>query len=284
MSINVGASKWNTARPDTEKVAMLRNSLKISRLAAIPLVNRDYDTYEKAEEFLSAASATLHDPFLFDGMKEATDRFNRAIAENEKICVYGDYDVDGITSTALICKYLQYRNFDNFLYYIPERLSEGYGMNAAAVEKIASLGVKLIITVDNGVSAATEIARAAELGMDVIVTDHHECRSEIPDCVAVINPKRPGCGYPFMHLAGVGVAYKFVCAANTGLPPLPEYFLELAAIGTIADMMPLCGENRTLAAKGLAVMNTNPCAGVAAIMRASSLALFLHRESMPPEE
>lgn len=270
MSINVGASKWNIARPDTEKVAILRNSLKISRLAAIPLVNRDHDTYEKAHDFLSAANAELLDPFLFDGMEEAADRLNRAVAENEKICVYGDYDVDGITSTALVCKYLQCRGFDNFIYYIPERLSEGYGMNISAVEKIASLGVNLIITVDNGVSAAAEIARAGELGVDVIVTDHHECRSEIPECVAVINPKRPGCGYPFMHLAGVGVAYKLVCAANVGLEPLPDSFLELVAIGTIADMMPLDGENRTLAAKGLAVMNTKPCAGVAAIMKSNA--------------
>ena len=240
MSINIGASKWNICEPDVEKVTMLRNSLKISRLAAIPLVNREYDNYEKASEFLSASKAELNDPFLFDGMKEAADRLNRAISDNEKICVYGDYDVDGITSTSLICEYLQQRGCDNYIYYIPERLSEGYGMNIAAIDKIASLGVTLVVTVDNGVSAAPEIAHASELGIDVIVTDHHECRSEIPDCVAVINPKRPGSGYPFAYLAGVGVAYKFICAVNCELEPLPEHYLELVAIGTVADMMPLC--------------------------------------------
>lgn len=270
MSINIGASKWNICEPDVEKVTMLRNSLKISRLAAIPLVNREYDNYEKASEFLSASKAELNDPFLFDGMKEAADRLNRAISDNEKICVYGDYDVDGITSTSLICEYLQQRGCDNYIYYIPERLSEGYGMNIAAIDKIASLGVTLVVTVDNGVSAAPEIAHASELGIDVIVTDHHECRSEIPDCVAVINPKRPGSGYPFAYLAGVGVAYKFICAVNCELEPLPEHYLELVAIGTVADMMPLCGENRTLVSKGLSVMNTHPCEGVAAIMKACS--------------
>lgn len=270
MSMHIGAKKWNIFSADEEKTKLIQSKTGLSKIAASLLCVRGI-TDENAESFINPSALSPLDPFLFEEMKEAVSRLDSAVESGEKICVYGDYDVDGITSVALLCRYLSYRGA-NFIYYIPERLAEGYGMNITAVKKLADSEVKLIVTVDNGVSAAEEVRYAYELGMEVIITDHHECRSELPECAAVINPKMENCGYPFMYLAGVGVAYKLICAleANRGNGELPDgTYLELVALGTIADMMPLCGENRALVSMGLSSMNISPCVGIDALAAAS---------------
>ncbi len=277
MGINVGVKNWDIACPDAAAAKALSEKTGLSRLASSLLVSRGLDTEIKVNEFLNpeAMDTSAFNPMLFDGMEKAAKRFNKAIADGEKICIYGDYDVDGITSVSLLCRYLKHRGDGNFSYYIPDRMTEGYGMNCEAVERICASGVKLIVTVDNGVSSSNEINRAYELGMEVIVTDHHECRSELPDCVAVINPKKPDCGYPYEHLAGVGTAYKLVCACEMALGrdarDLPDEFVQLVSLGTVADMMPLVGENRIIVSKGLEYMTNAPLTGLLALMKAESV-------------
>ena len=202
--------------------------------------------------FLAAADAPLHDPMLLRDMDRAVERMERALAGNEYIAVYGDYDVDGITSTCLLTRFLSSRGA-RVIPYIPDRLEEGYGLNREAVELLADKGVTLIVTVDCGITAVEEARYAASLGLDVIITDHHECKDELPQAVAVVDPHRRDCGYPFPCLAGVGVALKLALALTPGSERervLSEY-ADLAAIGTVADVMQLSGENRAIVRRGL---------------------------------
>ncbi len=223
-------------------------------------------------EFLAPSTDNLLDPFLMLGMKEACELILETVNKNEKITVYGDYDVDGITSTAILVSFLRKHGADCD-YYIPDRREEGYGINVSAIEKIASSGTKLIITVDCGITATNEIKKAKELGMEVIVTDHHECKDELPKASVILNPKQPGCGYPFKKLAGVGVVFKLLVALTTRLKyhlkQLYDEYLDLVAIGTIADVMPLVGENRIIVKRGLALIPYTVNKGVKAIIDAS---------------
>ena len=213
---------------------------------------------------------SLEDPFLLPDMQIAVDRIEKAIESGEKIAVYGDYDCDGVTSTVILYSYLQSMGTD-VCYYIPDRLDEGFGMNRGAVDHLHEQGVTLIITVDNGTSALDEVAYAGELGMDVVVTDHHIPGPELPKAVAVVNPHRPDY-VGFNQLCGAGVALKLTAALDGGSYEMVlESFAPLAAIGTIGDVVPLVGENRTLVRRGMQLMPMSESAGLQALITAAGL-------------
>ena len=241
--------------------------LKISPLVARVLVNRGITDAGDAKRFIERSVESLHSPFLIDGMDKAVERINKAIVNKEKITIYGDYDVDGITSTAIMVSFLKKRGAVVDA-YIPDRQNEGYGVNRDALERIAQNGTKLVITVDTGITAGEEINFASSKGVDVIITDHHECKDVVPEAVAVINPKKTACSYPFKELAGVGVAFKLICALSggDGKAVLDEYS-DIIALGTIADVVSLTGENRIIAGVGLEKLKNNPNLGLSEVIR-----------------
>ena len=253
--------------------------LKISRKLSLPpviatiMMNRGI---REPEDFINPTEESLLDPFLMLGMKDATKRILKAIEDHEKIAVYGDYDVDGITSTAIMVKFLRSHKAD-VMYYIPDRLEEGYGINKGAIDKIAQTGVTLLITVDCGITAVGEIAYAKEKGIDTIITDHHECKDETPDAYCLLNPKQPACPYPFKKLAGVGVAFKLLQALTIEMQfhmrELIEEYADLVAIGTVADVMPLIGENRVIVKKGLELLSFTQNRGIRALADAADINL-----------
>ena len=238
-------------------------------LLAAMLHVRGIDTPEQAQDFLAGDAGQLHDPMLLKGMDRAVERLSRAIERGESVAVFGDYDVDGITSTCVLTDYLRHRGLQ-VRAYIPDRISEGYGLNPDAVRKLHGLGVTLIVSVDCGITAIEETALANTLGMDVIITDHHECGGhEVPDAVSVVDPKQPACTYPNPGLAGVGVAFKLLCALEGDSAEMLRRYSDLVAIGTVADVMPLAGENRFLVAEGLRRINTAPRPGIQALLEES---------------
>lgn len=229
-------------------------------------------TAAAARRLIEGLGECLYDPMLMTGMAEAAARIDRAVDEGETVAVYGDYDVDGITSACLLTDYLRSRGL-KCIPYIPDRNSEGYGLNCAALESLHRRGVSLVITVDCGITAVEEARFASELGLDLIITDHHECKSaEMPEAVAVIDCKREGDNYPNRDLAGVGVALKLVCACEGG-EAIAERYCDLVAIGTIADVMPLTGENRCLVRMGLKQLGRSPRPGIAAILHEAGMDL-----------
>ena len=238
-------------------------------LLAAMLHVRGIDTPARAEAFLHGDASQLHDPMLLRGMDRAVERLCRAIDTGESVAVFGDYDVDGITSTCVLTDYLRSRGL-SVRAYIPDRISEGYGLNPDAVRKLHALGVTLIVSVDCGITAIEETALANALGVDVIITDHHECGGqEVPAAIAVVDPKQPECTYPNPGLAGVGVAFKLLCALEGGSAEMLRRYADLVAIGTVADVMPLAGENRFLVAEGLRRINTAPRPGIQALLEES---------------
>ena len=243
--------QWNIAKRPEEPYRAMRER-GVPTLVASTLCARGLTSVEQANELLSSSERQLQDPFLMKDMDRAADRIHQALDRGEKIAVYGDYDVDGITSTCLLTHYLRSQGGD-VRYYIPNRLDEGYGVNCPAVEKLAREGVGLMITVDCGITAVEEVAHARTLGMDVIITDHHECKEELPQAAAVVDPHRKDCVYPFKDLAGVGVALKVVMAlgGKKNYRALFQEYADLAAVGTVADVMQLLGENRTIVRVGL---------------------------------
>ena len=202
--------KWNLAAPEGSAVQGLRQA-GLPALAAVVLCARGLDTPAAAEAFLTAGEAPLHDPFLLKDMDRAAARLALALDRQESIAVYGDYDVDGITSTCLLTEFLRSRG-GSVIPYIPDRMEEGYGLNREAVDHLRQAGVSLIVTVDCGITAVAETDYANSLGMEVIITDHHECKEVLPAALAVVDPHRSDCGYPFPCLAGVGVALKLALA------------------------------------------------------------------------
>ncbi|MEA3485924.1 MAG: single-stranded-DNA-specific exonuclease RecJ, partial [Candidatus Aerophobetes bacterium] len=229
---------------------------------------------EKIWEFLHPSLSNLHDPFLMKGMERATQRILKAFSQREKILIFGDFDVDGITSTSLLLLFLRDLGIPAY-FYIPQREEEGYGLNKSIVEKIAKKGINLIITCDCGTSSVEEVEYAKNLGMDVIVTDHHRVRTPFPSHLTFINPEQPDCPYPFKKLAGVGVAFKLVQALTQKLGPEEidlQKYLDLIAIGTIADLSPLKDENRILVKCGLERLNNTLNVGLKALISISGLA------------
>ncbi|MGO4269814.1 single-stranded-DNA-specific exonuclease RecJ, partial [Paenibacillus sp. TAF58] len=260
-------ARWSIGNADEMLVETFARELQIDPLVARMLVLRDIRTVPDAEQFLHGGVHYYNDPYLLDGMLPAVERIRKALQNNEFIRVYGDYDADGVSSTSLMAHLLKGlgARFDT---YIPHRIREGYGLNRAAIELAKEQGVKLLITVDTGISAVQEIAYCQEIGLDVIVTDHHEPPEILPQALAVINPKKPGCPYPYKHLAGVGVAFKL---AHAILDRFPEELLEFAALGTVADLMPLTGENRLIVKQGLLRMQDSTYAGFRSLIGVSGI-------------
>ncbi len=263
--------KWVVAKGSKDLAAQIAQELSVDPFAALLVTSRGFNDIDEINDFFDADSPLTLDPMSIADMDKAAERINRAIDNFELICVFGDYDADGVTATALLYSYLETREA-NVISYIPDRLSEGYGLNISAIEMLAEKGVKLIVTVDNGVSAVDEVARANELGIEVIVTDHHKVGEVLPDAYAVVDPHRSDCPSEFKEMSGVGVAFKLVCATegDDGDILIEEYG-DLVALGTIGDVVTLTDENRVMVRRGLRLMNDNPRPGINALMEASGL-------------
>ena len=258
--------KWHIGTASEQDTALLKEAGYPSLLATV-LAARGITTSEAAAEALERETSLTISPMLMRDMGKAVARIQKALANDETIAVFGDYDVDGITSTVLLLDYLKNCGA-KCLRYIPRRIEDGYGLSKDAIQGLRDKGATLMITVDCGITGNEEIDFAASIGMDVVVTDHHECKENLPRAVAVVDPHRPDDTYPFKYLAGVGVALKLALALTPGSERervLSEY-ADLAAIGTVADVMPLTGENRYLVAQGLAQINTNPRPGIRALL------------------
>jgi len=265
---------WSISPASYADVRRLCTELEVGEVVAQVLVRRGYTDPDEARAFLHP-DVTVHDPYLLPGVADARRRIDRALSAREPIAVHGDYDADGITATFLLVSILEELGAE-VRWHLPNRFVEGYGVSATAIEELAAAGVKLLVTVDCGINARAEVARARELGMDVIVTDHHEIEGELPDCV-VVTPRLPG--YPYPHLAGVGVAFKLAHAllvhpphgAAVEVPLNLRPLADVVAIGTIADLVPLTGENRTLARLGLGRLRSAPRPGLAALLEVAKV-------------
>ena len=263
--------KWEFYNQDENLVQKIAKEHNISELLSAILVNRNITDKKDIDVFLNPTRKDFHNPYLMPDMEQAVDRILMAIDKKEKVIIYGDYDVDGITSITVIKKFLKERGLD-VGYYIPNRLDEGYGLNKEAIEKIANEGYTLIITVDCGISGIEEIKYAYEKGMEVIVTDHHEPLEELPKCVAVIDCKRKDNKYPFKNLAGCGVVFKLTQAISQKLNlDEKEYlkYLDIVCVGTISDIVPLVDENRVIAKLGLKLVEQTRNPGLKALLIAS---------------
>ena len=273
---------WITSVPNTDEarsaVAAISRALGVNPIIAKLLYNRGYQDPISATSFVRMENEMLRNPFDMADMMKGVERIKKAIDTKEKITVYGDYDVDGVTSVCTLYLYLKSLGAD-VEYYIPNRSGEGYGVSVAAIDSIKQGGTSLIITVDTGITANEEVTYAKSVGVDFLITDHHECRSDLPEATAVINPHRPDCKYPFKELAGVGVVFKLICAYEeyrTGdtrmqatLRVIKEY-ADLVAIGTIADVMPIKEENRIIVKYGLNMIENTNRVGLAALIDVSS--------------
>ena len=241
------------------------------RLLSSVLAARGVSTPEEAAVFLDRERSLTHSPMLMKDMDRAVARINRALADQERMAVFGDYDVDGITATVLLVDFLRSRGAD-CLKYIPRRVEDGYGLGRDALRALRDKGVTLVITVDCGITGVEEAAFAREIGLDLVVTDHHECKDTLPDAVAVVDPRRSDCPYPFKHLAGVGVALKLALALGEGREePIFARYCTLAAIGTVADVMQMTGENRTIVHRGLEAIGGTDFLGLQALLRETGL-------------
>nr|WP_249529994.1 single-stranded-DNA-specific exonuclease RecJ [Paenibacillus brevis] len=256
--------EWRNSSGDQRTGEELARQMNLSPLVGSILAARGIHDADDVSKLLRGHLEELHDPFLMSGMQEAVPRIRQALEQCERILVYGDYDADGASSTSLMIQLMRRLGAD-FEYYIPHRSKEGYGLHIPALEQAKARGVSLIITVDTGISAVEQIAFASRVGIDVIVTDHHEPPAQLPQAYALINPKLPYCSYPFKGLAGVGVAYKLAAALLEH--EVPTEWLELVAIGTIADLMPLTDENRILVKHGLQSMSRSAFPGVRALLQ-----------------
>lgn len=265
--------KWEVRPLDKERAAAFAQTYGVPFFLAMLMNIRGLDDAAHLREFLGEGEP-LSDPFLLKDMDKAAARITRAVDNMEKIAVYGDYDADGVTSTAMLYSYLETRGAD-VIFYIPQREGEGYGMNIGAVEYLKEQGVTLIVTVDNGISSVQEVARANEIGIDVVVTDHHRPQEILPDAVAVVDAYRPDDTSPYKHFSGVGIAFKLLMALEDGagdVEDLLEAYSDLAAIGTIGDIVPLTGENRTLIRAGLERLSQSDRPGVQALLENAGVA------------
>ncbi|MFQ5673747.1 MAG: single-stranded-DNA-specific exonuclease RecJ [Nitrospinales bacterium] len=278
--LSLSNKKWIVARPAEDRAARLADELGVSPVVAGLLINRNLETADQCRLFIEADLGKLHDPFLMSGMKAAVDRIVSAIERGESITVFADYDVDGVTSAALLIHFFRDLGVP-IAYYLPERMREGYGVSETALSKIRADGGSLVITADCGITAVGEARAARAMGLDLIVTDHHQVGGEgVPEAVAVLNPHQPGCSYPFRFLCGVGIVFKLVTAVRSALyragwekerlPNLRQY-LDLFALGTIADVAPLTGENHLLVGHGLEEMAVTRKPGLVALKAVTEL-------------
>ncbi|NOX65836.1 MAG: single-stranded-DNA-specific exonuclease RecJ [Chlorobi bacterium] len=257
-------------QPDEKSVLALADSLNISNVLATVLLIRKITNFYEAKTYFRPDIETLYDPFLMDGMQQATDRVIDAITNNQKIVVYGDYDVDGTSSAALMYLFLKELGADVEV-HIPNRLTDGYGLSKESIDYLAEKKTDLMITVDCGITAVEEIAHATELNIDTIVCDHHKPKDKIPEAVAVLDPIKPGCDYPFKYLSGAGVAFKLARAVadRVGRKDLVLQYLDLVALAAAADIVSLTDENRILVRKGMELINSNPRPGVLALIKSA---------------
>lgn len=273
--------RYRSNEEDRARIDEIAAELGLHPVSAKVLYNRGFHTSDEMVAFLRQSEEKMHDPFLLTDIVPAIDRIRKALESNEKIAIYGDYDVDGVTAVSLLYLYLKEHGAD-VCYYIPSRCKEGYGVSARAIDYLADEeNVKLIITVDTGITANEEVLYAYDRGIDMVITDHHECRPELPQACAVVNPHRPDCAYPFKELAGVGVVFKLLCAyeitecQRAGLTPIDgvrricEKYADLTAIGTIADVMPIIDENRLIVTLGLRMITNTDRVGLSALIDAS---------------
>jgi len=281
-NIEVKEKNWIIRSVDTAEsesaIQVIAEDLGINAIVAKLLYNRGYTDSASAKSFMYMESEILSDPFMLKDVELGIERISKAVASKEKITVYGDYDVDGVTAVCTLYLYLKSLGAE-VDYYIPNRVGEGYGVSNGAIDNIVASGTKLVITVDTGITAIDEVDYAKEKGIDFIVTDHHECRSDLPRAVAVINPHRPDCPYPFKELAGVGVVFKFICAyeervynktRRAAAEKIFSEYADLVAIGTIADVMPIRDENRIIVRYGISKMEEGGRLGLTALMDAAS--------------
>lgn len=277
----VWLSKYTETEESKRIVSDIAEKNNISEICASLLYNRGHKNAEDASKFINFNDIVMHSALLLKDVEKAVERLQIAIENHERIVIYGDYDVDGVTSVTMLYLYLKSLGAE-VSYYIPNRIGEGYGLSNDAIRLLYTYGVTLIITVDTGITAVDEVEFASSLGIDVIVTDHHECQEELPDAVAVINPHRDDCDYPFKSLAGVGVIFKVICAFETlnfydkeheaeAVRSIYYRYADLAAIGTIADVMPIVDENRIIVKFGLAMLEKTERIGLRALMEAASL-------------
>ena len=255
---------WNVTNPPMEGVNALVQG-GYNPLTAMILAGRGLTTVNHAQDYLRS-DGSMPDPFAMTDMASAAARVALAIDRGEKIAIFGDYDVDGITATCLLTDYLRSLGA-NCIPYIPGRLEEGYGLNPIAIHQLHSEGVQLIVTVDCGITAISEAALCAQLGIELVITDHHECKQQLPQAVAVVDPHRPDGGYPHKDLSGVGIAFKLASALCGSQEEILHRYADMVCLGTVADVMPLRGENRRFVREGLEAMQTNPRPGIAALMK-----------------
>ena len=259
---------------ESEKVANLASQLNIPPVLANLLVQRGIATYNEATRFFNPKLSDLHDPFLMKDMDKAVERIDRAVKTGEKIMVYGDYDVDGCTAVALVYTFLRSRGHQNLTFYIPDRYTEGYGISIPSIDYAERKGVSLVIALDCGIKAVEKVAYANSKGIDFIICDHHLPGDTIPEAVAVLDPKREDCHYPFDELSGCGVGFKLMqgYAQKKGIPfSEVEKLLDLVVVSTAADIVPLTGENRILAYYGLRRLNEAPRKGLSSVIRICGL-------------
>lgn len=259
---------WTYLKQDEEEVKRISEKFNVSTLVARVIINKKLKSDEDIIKYLNPDLNNIYDPYLMQDMDIAVNRIIKSMNNKEKVVVYGDYDVDGITSITIIKKFLKDLNFDVDT-YLPNRLDEGYGLNIKAINKLLEKNIDLIITVDCGISAIEEVEYAHEKGIEVLITDHHECAEKLPNAIAIVNPKRPQSKYPFTQLAGVGVAFKLIQAISMKLNlPKEAYlkYIDIVCIGTIADIVPLIDENRVIAKNGLDVLKDTSNLGMKALI------------------
>ena len=257
MCIALKYGVWNITQPTVESVNALVGG-GYAPLAAMVLASRGKNNLD--------CNSVLPDPFLMTDMDLAAGRVGLAMTRGERIAVFGDYDVDGITATCLLTDFLRSHGAD-CVPYIPGRLEEGYGLNPIAIRQLAAEGVKLIVTVDCGITAMDMAQLCKELGIDLVITDHHECKDELPDAIAVVDPHRPDGGYPHKNLSGVGIAFKLAAALCGSQEEVLEHYADMVCLGTVADVMSLQGENRVFVSRGLDMLRHTNRPGLAALMQ-----------------
>lgn len=265
--------RWTLHDADEAKVANLRENLNIHPALCRILVLRGIETYDQAKAFFRPSLDSLHDPFLMKGMDRAVNRLTEAISAGERILIYGDYDVDGTTSVALVYSFLQ-KIYTNIDYYIPDRYAEGYGISTQSIDYAATNGFTLIIALDCGIKSNDKIDYAKEKGIDFIICDHHTPGDETPAAVAVLDPKQHDCAYPYKELSGCGIGFKLMqaFALQQGIPAEEVYkHLDLVCVSIASDIVPITGENRILAYHGLKKINTSPCPGIKALIGVATL-------------
>lgn len=263
---------WNLKKYDEEVVAKYCEKYNISSILAELLIARDVD-FDSVDRYLNVTLDNLYDPFLMKDMKKTIDRILKAKSTSEKVIIYGDYDVDGVTSITVLYTFLKELGMDVH-YYLPDRMEEGYGLNKEALKKIKDLGYSLVITVDCGISAVEELEYANSIGLEVCITDHHECGKVLPNAYSIVNPKQADCTYPFDMLAGVGVAFKVITALSLTLNLEKEAYLkylDIVTIGTIADIVPLLDENRIITKIGIEKVKQTKNEGLKALIRVAGI-------------